>query len=180
MAQPPTDEERRQRQRLRAGDPQAFAEVYRRHQPGVYAFLYRLSNGNAPLAEDVCQHVFMNFWTHRADYDLERPLPPLLLTMARNAWINASKREEYRRTLELKEDGVQDRDRTIETRELEKVVEAALGALEPDLKEVFLLSRYHDLRYAQIAEMLGVSVKTVEARLSRALQELQKRLKDFL
>jgi RNA polymerase sigma-70 factor (ECF subfamily) len=45
---------------------------------------------------------------------------------------------------------------------------------------VFILSRYHGLKYSQIAQMMGISVKTVEARLSRALQDLQKLLKDFL
>ncbi len=180
MAQPESDEERRQRQRLRAGDPQAFADFYRRHQPGIYAFVYRLSNGQAPLAEDVCQQVFLNFWTHRANYDLEKPLPPLLLTMARNAWINTAKREEYRRTSELKEDGATGEDRALEIRELEKVVERSLQKLPPELREVFILSRYHQLKYQQIAEMLDISIKTVEARLSRALQELQGFLKDFL
>jgi RNA polymerase sigma-70 factor (ECF subfamily) len=175
---PPDDDH--ERRRLRAGDPDAFAAFYRRHQPGVYAYIHRLSGGRAVLAEDVCQQVFLNFWTHRESYDLDKPLVPLLLTMARNSWINAAKKEEYRKTSELKEDGASAPDRGNELRELEHVVDRALKALDPDLREVFVLSRYHELKYAQIAEILGLSIKTIEARLSRALQELQKRLKDFL
>jgi RNA polymerase sigma-70 factor (ECF subfamily) len=174
------EEERQKRLRLKAGDPDAFAELFHEHQPGILNYIYRLSGGNAMLAEDVSQQVFMNFWTHRNEYDLDKPITPLLLTMARNAWLNAAKREEYRKTSELKEDGVSGQDRGLEKRELEKALEKALAALEEPLREVFILSRYQEMKYAQIAQMLGVSVKTVEARLSRALQDLQKLLKDFL
>jgi RNA polymerase sigma-70 factor (ECF subfamily) len=189
MAQPPTsDPDRAAILRLKAGDPDAFADVYRKHQPGVLNFVHRLSNGNAVLAEDFAQQVFLSFWTHRADYDLEKPLAPLLLTMARNAWLNLAKREEYRRTSALQEDlapsGPPRRagklDPRLEQKELEEALERALAGLEPPVREVFLLSRYHELKYAEIAEVLGISIKTVEARLSRALQALQEKLKDFL
>jgi RNA polymerase sigma-70 factor (ECF subfamily) len=179
---PPTspEDDRQKRLRLKSGDPEAFAELFREYQPGILNYLHRLSGGNTPLAEDVSQQVFMSFWTHRNEYDLDKPLTPLLLTMARNAWLNTAKREDYRKTSELKEDGASGHDRGLERRELETAIEKALAALDEPLREVFILSRYHEMRYAQIAQMLGVSVKTVEARLSRALQDLQKLLKDFL
>ena len=170
--------------RLKAGDPETFGEFFTKHQPGVLNYIYRLSGGNRPLAEDVTQQVFLNFWTHRADFDLDRPIAPLLLTMARNAWVNAAKREEYRKTSPLQEAAAESpataMGRDLEERELEKAVERALGSLEPPFREVFILSRYQGLKYSQIAEVLGISVKTVEARLSRALQDLHTRLKDFL
>jgi RNA polymerase sigma-70 factor (ECF subfamily) len=71
-------------------------------------------------------------------------------------------------------------DHHLDRKELEKAIEKSLASLEEPFREVFILSRYHEMKYAQIAQMLGVSVKTVEARLSRALQDLQKLLKDFL
>jgi RNA polymerase sigma-70 factor (ECF subfamily) len=179
---PPTspEEDRQRRLRLKAGDPEAFAELFREHQPRILNYIYRLSGGNTTLAEDVSQQVFMSFWTHRNEYDLDKPITPLLLTMARNAWLNAAKREDYRKTSELKEDGASDHDRGLERRELETAIEKSLASLDEPLREVFILSRYHEMKYAQIAQMLGISVKTVEARLSRALQDLQKLLKDFL
>jgi RNA polymerase sigma-70 factor (ECF subfamily) len=177
----PPEEDRRRLLRLKNGDADAFAEIYRLHQPAVLNFVHRLSGGHAVLAEDVVQHVFMNLWTHRGDYDLEKPLPPLLLTMARNAWLNTAKREEYRRTSPLLEENAPSApgDR-LAGKEIEDVLRRALDALDPPVREVFVLSRYHEMKYAEIAQTLGVSVKTVEARLSRALQVLQDRLKDFL
>lgn len=174
------EEDRQKRLRLKSGDPEAFADLFREHQPGILNYVYRLSGGNSTLAEDVSQQVFMSFWTHRNEYDLDKPITPLLLTMARNAWLNAAKREDYRKTSELKEDGASLHDRGLERRELETAIEKSLTALDEPVREVFILSRYHGLKYFQIAQMLGISVKTVEARLSRALQELQKLLKDFL
>ena len=174
------EEERQNRLRLKAGDPEAFAAFFQEHQPGILNYVYRLSGGNRTLAEDVSQQVFLSFWNHRNEYDLDKPLTPLLLTMARNAWLNTAKREDYRKTTELKEDGASGHDRGLERRELETAIEKSLAALDEPLREVFILSRYHEMKYAQIAQMLGVSVKTVEARLSRALQDLQKLLKDFL
>src|SRR5436190_15731868 len=174
------EEERQRRLLLKSVDPEAFAEFFREHQPGILNYVYRLSGGNRTLAEDVSQQVFLSFWNHRNEYDLDKPLAPLLLTMARNAWLNAAKREDYRKTSELKEDGASQQDRGLERKELETAIEKSLGALDEPLREVFILSRYHELKYAQIAQMLGISVKTVEARLSRALQDLQKLLKDFL
>lgn len=189
MAQPPTsDDERRALLRLKAGDPEAFADFYRGHQRGVFSFVYRLSGGNTPLSEDVVQQVFLNFWSHRETFDFDKPILPLLFTMARNAWLNAAKREEYRKTSALQEDAAPAEpprragrlDPRLEQKELEEAIERALGTLEPPVREVFLLSRYHELKYAEIAQVLGISIKTVEARLSRALQVLQEKLKDFL
>lgn len=181
MKSPPSPEDDRQKRlRLKSGDPEAFADLFREHQPGILNYVYRLSGGNTTLAEDVSQQVFMSFWSHRNEYDLDKPITPLLLTMARNAWLNAAKREDYRKTSELKEDGASQQDRGLERRELETAIEKSLASLDEPLREVFILSRYHSLKYSQIAQMLGISVKTVEARLSRALQDLQKLLKDFL
>jgi DNA-directed RNA polymerase specialized sigma24 family protein len=127
MRSPSPEEDREKRLRLKSGDPEAFADLFREHQPGILNYLYRLSGGNATLSEDVSQQ-----------------------------------------------------DRGLEKRELETAIEKTLAALEEPLREVFILSRYHSLKYAQIAQMLGISVKTVEARLSRALQDLQRLLKDLL
>jgi RNA polymerase sigma-70 factor (ECF subfamily) len=52
--------------------------------------------------------------------------------------------------------------------------------LPPRTREVFLLSRERNLRYAEIAEQLGVSVKAVEANMTRALKQLRERLAPFL
>ncbi len=172
--------------RLREGDPEAFSEIFAQYQPGVTNYVYRLSGGNIALAEDIAQQVFLSFWLHREEYDLEKPVTPLLLTMARNAWLNAAKKETLRKahlagkTAEAGEGETAAHDHRLEQKEIEDALERALSSLEPALKEVFVLSRYQGLKYSEIGELLGISVKTVEARLSRALRMLHDQLKDFL
>jgi RNA polymerase sigma-70 factor (ECF subfamily) len=175
------EEDRRWSARLRQGDPDAFADFFREHHPGILNYVHRLSGGNTVLAEDVAQQVFLNFWTHRQSYDLDKPLVPLLLTMARNAWLNAAKRESLRSSTPEEAAAPESvRDRHLEREELQSALDRALQSLDPGVREVFILSRYHELRYGEIAELLGISIKTVEARLSRALKDLQTGLKDFL
>lgn len=178
----PAGEERELLRRVQAGDPQAFREIFQEYQPGLYHYVYRLSGGDAAAAEDVTQQVFLNFWLHRKEYDLQRPLAPLLLTMARNAWVNTVRRESLRRAPPPIEAAPPDTraERHLERQELERAVERALQELEEPLREVFVLSRYNGLKYGEIAEVLGISIKTVEARLSRALHELERKLKDYL
>lgn len=178
----PAGEERELMLRVRAGDPQAFREIFQEYQPGLYSYVYRLSGGDSAAAEDVTQQVFLNFWLHRQQYDLERPLAPLLLTMARNAWVNTVRREGLRRAPPPVETPPPDTrvERNLERQELERAVERALAELEEPLREVFVLSRYNGLKYGEIAEVLGISIKTVEARLSRALHELEHKLRDYL
>ena len=66
----------------------------------------------------------------------------------------------------------------LEASELEKQIQEALAALPGRCREVFLLNRFEGLRYQEIAERLGISVKTVEAQISKALRILRDQLKD--
>ena len=65
-------------------------------------------------------------------------------------------------------------------RELQKKIDEAIENLPPDLKETFQLSRIEEFSYKKIAEKQNISIKTVEARISKALRILRVELKDFL
>ncbi len=176
-------QERELLQRLKMGDNGTFNEIYKRYQKGVLDYVYRLSGFNQQLAEDVAQEVFLNLWKSRNDHDPAKPPQPLLLTMARNTWINASKRESIRKTAPLHEETpsrIETPYQTHNLNELEITVDKSLGGLNEPIREVFVLSRYHGLKYSEIAQMLGISIKTVEARLSEALDVLCEKLKTFV
>ena len=64
--------------------------------------------------------------------------------------------------------------------ELRKSIKAAIDELPERCREVFLLSRYENLKYMEIAERLEISVKTVETQMSKALQHMRVRLAEFL
>ena len=71
-------------------------------------------------------------------------------------------------------------DAETEASELQDAIRDAIAALPPRTREVFLLSRERNLRYSEIAEQLGVTVKAVEANMSRALRQLRDKLSPFL
>ncbi|WP_372933973.1 sigma-70 family RNA polymerase sigma factor, partial [Mariniphaga sediminis] len=71
-------------------------------------------------------------------------------------------------------------DDVIEFEELMRMIDKAIEELPAELKEAFTMNRYSDMKYAEIAEKLQVSIKTVEARISRALKILRKELKGYL
>jgi RNA polymerase sigma-70 factor (ECF subfamily) len=68
----------------------------------------------------------------------------------------------------------------LETSELEREIESGIQALPDKCRMVFELNRRDGLKYAQIAENMGISVKTVEAQMSKALSLMRAHLSEFL
>ena len=71
-------------------------------------------------------------------------------------------------------------DAAVRTAELDSAMKAAVGGLPDDVRETFQMSRVDGLTYAEIARALNISVKTVEARMGRALRSLRERLAPWL
>jgi len=71
-------------------------------------------------------------------------------------------------------------DNYIQFEELKEKIEQAIDVLPDEIKEVFIMNRFEELKYREIAEKLDLSVKTIEARMSKALVVLRKELKDYL
>ena len=69
---------------------------------------------------------------------------------------------------------------SLESQELSREIDYALNLLPERCREVFELSRFEGMKYAQIAERLDISIKTVEAQMSKALRIMRDHLKDFL
>ena len=68
----------------------------------------------------------------------------------------------------------------LEAQEMEQKILEALGELPPKCREVFMLNRFEGLKYAEISERLEISIKTVEAQISKALRLLREKLIEYL
>jgi RNA polymerase sigma-70 factor (ECF subfamily) len=64
--------------------------------------------------------------------------------------------------------------------ELETKISSALDKLPERCRQVFMLNRFEDLKYKEVAEKLGISIKTVEVQMSKALKILREELKDYI
>ena len=173
-------------ERIRQGDRRAFERGFRRH----YEALCRFARGyvdRLSVAEDLVQEVFLDVWTERRRLkDVERSLKAYLYGMTRHRALKHLRRERVRTEGAARGDlrravpaAVPDEaDDALHHEELERRAQQAIDALPERRRQIFLLSRRHEMTYAEIAEALDISVKTVETQMSRALRFLRERLKD--
>jgi RNA polymerase sigma-70 factor (ECF subfamily) len=169
--------------RLRAGDESAFDVVFRTYYGSLVGFAESLLHSRE-AAEDLAQDVMLELWRRREQLVLTDSLRSYLLRAVRNRAFNELRRV---KTAKRKEPLVRDDEATpalgalrLEDEELDAAIAVAVDALQAPLRETFVMSRREGLKYQEIATRLGVSVKTVEARMGKALKELRDRLAAWL
>lgn len=169
--------------RIARGDRGAFELLFREH----YAALVRFGEGllrSRELAEDTVQEVLLNLWRQRETVRVDDSVRAYLYRAVRNRALNHIRNERVRREavpqLVLESREAEAGDAGLLETELETAVRAAVAELPPRCREVFELSRVRGLRYSEIAETLGISIKTVETQMGRALKSLRERLAPFM
>jgi RNA polymerase sigma-70 factor (ECF subfamily) len=164
----------------RQGNAAAFAELVRRWEDRIGAFVARLI-GVGPEVEDVCQEVFVRVLVARERYRPDGAFSTWLYRIALNASRDSKRRAKLRAMQPL--DDVEPSARTptadqvAGARELERLVEAALDALAPELSEVLVLKHFGKLSFAETADVLGLPVSTVKSRMQQALDKLRGELR---
>jgi RNA polymerase sigma-70 factor (ECF subfamily) len=182
----PTDgfgmEERELLAGLRRGEDPAFAEIFRMFYARLVRVADRVVNDTA-RAEDVAQEVMLELWRRRAELPDDTRLQAYLFQSTRNRALNQVRHLRVVRQGEPyapKPSAAPATDAEALAGELEVRARAAVHELPEDLRETFLLNRVDGLTYAECARVLDVSVKTVEARMGKALRRLRERLAPWL
>ena len=158
----------------------AFAELLIRYQRPVLNFVYRML-GDVTEAEDVAQEVFVRAYRHFGEYDPSRKLSTWLFALARNAAIDRLRYRQRHPTEPL--DAAPEPaavSNEVANRELGEQISTAIQSLPEDQRTAVVLAEYHGLSYAEIAEIMDCSVKSVESRLYRAKAHLREKLRGFL
>ncbi len=175
--QPSTDE--RLVIRLKAGETEAFGELYERYRPRVYRFAFKLLR-DGDQAEDIVQETFLK--AQRAIQTLHESgsLLSWLFTITRNEVFNQLRktRSNGRARVEGVWENETPLDEAMEAETVE-IVQMMIAQLKPNYKEVVLLREYERLSYAQIAEVTGDSEGAVKARLFKARKALVKKLEPY-
>lgn len=166
-----------------AGDEQAFAELYDRHQARVYRFALLLS-GNTAVAEEVTQEVFLALIREAFKYDPERgALSAYLCGVARNLVRRSLARDRVTVSIEDENQWASGTDVASDLAEKERAesLRQAVLALPLRYREVVTLCHIEDLSYREAAEILECSEGTICSRLSRArallLQKMTRRFR---
>lgn len=136
-------------------------------------------------SEDVVQEVMFKVWSGRKNLFITSSLQGFLFRAVRNGCLNVLKhldiRDQYkdhRRTNGTELHSVEQD--TVVLSELQMKIHNAIDLLPKERKKVFILSRYEGLSYQQIAERMGISVRTVENQIGKALQFLRGELAEYL
>jgi RNA polymerase sigma-70 factor (family 1) len=139
-------------------------------------------SGNTALAEDLVQDTFVKLYNKQIEYDKQK-IKSLLYTIANGLFIDYVRREnlqkkyqDYHRFEHVNK--VNNPEKELEHKELEEKINRALQLLGENERVVFMMSRFEELTYKEIAARLDLSVKAIEARMSKALKILRIELKD--
>ena len=167
-------------EQLRAGDEAALAELMQRFRRPIVSFCYRLL-GQAAEADDVAQETFVRAYQARQRLRSGANLATWLFTIARNLCLDRL-RYRKRHPTEPLENAPEPATSTNEVgnREISTAIAAAIAQLPEDQRTAVVLAEYHGLSYAEIAEIMKCSGKSVEARLYRARLALRQRLAALL
>jgi RNA polymerase sigma-70 factor (ECF subfamily) len=168
--------------RLRHGDDDAYSAIFREHYPLLVVTATRLLNERA-LAEEIAQDVMLELWRRRESLTLTGPLRAYLQQATRNRALNRIRQSRTAQRSEVYVRGPSESpaaDSRAVTGELATAVASAIASLSEPQREVFQMNRSKGLTYGEIADLLGISVKSVEARMGRALKQLREQLAPWL
>lgn len=169
--------------RLRQGDRDAFDAAFRAHYATLVGVAERIA-GERAVAEELAQDVMLELWRRHETLAIDESLRAYLVRAARNRALNHVRHERMKVRTAPRAAGETvsqpDAPAHLAEAEMEAALRDAVASLPERCREVFELSRGQGLRYAEIAAALGISVKTVEAQMGKALRVLRERLAPFL
>jgi RNA polymerase sigma-70 factor (ECF subfamily) len=171
--------------RVRHGDVSAFITIFDLYSNRLCVFAYARTHDRT-AAEEIVQDVFLAIWIRRGTWDV----PGTIKTYLYRAVLNriANYRRDRKRSARFLDrffrevptqcvGGVEETSDNDVISPLHHALAVAVAELSPRGREVWVLSREHGMTYVEIAVTLGVSVKTVEMHMSRALATLRERLR---
>ena len=171
--------------RVRESDRVAFEALVRHYSDSLCAFIYN-NTRDVEATKELTQDLFLWVWRHRHEWDVRGSLTTYLYRSARNRAVSYMRharlerrwQEEMSRTTDLELSGprVAQSDEDAGVAELSAAISRAVGLLPDRCRQVFTLNRQHHLTYREIAETLGISVKTVEVHMGRAFAALRAQL----
>jgi len=158
---------------IKKSDRDAFGVLYARYFRLLFAFIYSRTR-NPEITSEGVQEVFTRLWITRSRLDPDLSIKSYLFQIANNMMVDEARKNKLRKLSRRKlaskpEDPSNMRDIVID-------LENALSELPPDLRNTLILHRRQGFTYQEIAEICGISKKTVEKQIGIALKKLRKLL----
>ena len=165
-------------------DEAAFEQMFKTHFKRLHAYAFTILRDEIQ-AEEMVQQVFFKLWERNENLSLTGSVSSYLYRAVHNESLNYIKHQKVRSNHQLNvaysmKNEVEHPAKKIMASELEKKIHSALNELPEQCRTIFQMSRFDELKYREIADKLGISVKTVESQMSKALRLLRVKLVDFL
>jgi RNA polymerase sigma-70 factor (ECF subfamily) len=161
---------------VRNGDASKLAALFERHQVALYGYYVRMT-GDRQASEDLVQEVFFRMLKYRHTYRDSGQFRSWMYHIARNVQADYARKRRLEVGFEEEEwnrvAGPANPGTAAERRQESALVRRALARLPEEKREVLVLSRFQDLKYEEIAEMLDCDVGAVKVRVHRALRSLR-------
>ena len=165
-------------------DEAAFEQMFKTYFKRLHAYAFTILRDEIQ-AEEMVQQVFFKLWERNENLSLTGSISSYLYRAVHNESLNYIKHQKVRSNHQLNvaysmKNEVEHHANKIMAGELEKKIHSALYELPEQCRTIFQMSRFDELKYREIADKLGISVKTVESQMSKALRLLRVKLVDFL
>ena len=165
---------------------EAFDDIFINYYESLYGYAFSILNSGI-LAEESVSDVFYKLWSKKEKIEIDTSLAGYLYKSVYNTSMDKIRHNKVRKTFQqevlhqsrntgLAENAVP----SVHTKDLEEKLRIALLQLPEQCRTVFQLNRMEELSYRDIASRLGISIKTVEAHISKALRRLRVSLAEFL
>src|ERR1700761_1001488 len=168
---------------IREGDKRAFEKIFREYFKSLHAYAFTFMKDDKQ-AEEIVQNVFCRIWEKREQLKPDGSLRAYLYTAVHNESLNYLKHQKTRAAFIIHhgndEPETASASEKVMVAELGEHIQKALSELPQQCRTIFQLSRFEHLKYGEIANRLGLSVKTVENQMGKALKLLRIKLAEFL
>jgi RNA polymerase sigma-70 factor (ECF subfamily) len=158
-----------------------FELVFNYYYSGLVVYADQIIK-NTEISEDIVQSVFMKLWETRENIEI-RSFRSYFIQCVKNRCIDHLRSQQVKNRFDNR---IPDADHLVmeddlwTKNELSDLIEHAIEELPPRCREIFWMSRYENLKIAEIAEKLDISKRTVETQISKALKILRVKLIDYL
>ncbi|MBX0291935.1 RNA polymerase sigma-70 factor [Hymenobacter sp. HSC-4F20] len=172
-------------QRIAADDRQAFALFFTRYHGKLLTFAMHYVRARE-LAEEAVADVFLKLWQKRATLTAVSHITSYLYIAVRNQALNYRQKMENQPNLSLEDVPLgltvepMTPERELLTVELQAQIQAAVDKLPPQCKAIFRLIREDGLKYREVAEIMGISAKTVEVQMGIAIKKISAELHHYV
>lgn len=157
---------------VRNGVGEMLGLLFERYQVPLFNFYCKLT-GDRAMSEDLVQEVFFRILKYRHSYRPETGFRAWMYQIARNARVDHLRRKRPETSWEPEMSPAVLPGDTAQQKQEAMLLHSALLELADEKREVLVLSRFQDLKYEEIAQLMGCEVNTVKVRVHRALQELR-------